>query len=319
MASGARELYEEFVAGSVKRIRQAALRNEPETHILDFKENRDKSGEPSGLLSDHGREILGKAISAFANTNGGLLVWGVESKNRRANVESPIPQIDHFVRDLQSATSASVYPIVIGVEHKAVHSEDGASGFALTYVPESLTKPHQCVANQSSMNYWMRSGDSIKPMPHAFVRALFSERAKPLLKLSMRCESCNGVGGPNSDTITRTFIGVIQLENAGELLAREIAIAVSGKDSRMKLHLVWGASQNVQIQSRSEDEASWQATLYSRQHALLYPGQLVNIGQVEVQFPESNVPRDLWVRYVVYADSFSVEGFLELPFDEVRL
>src|SRR5262245_36535479 len=86
---------------------------------------------------------LSATISAFANTDGGVLVWGIDARSTRqdpadvARAKRPFDDPAGFVGKLQSITSRVVSPVVAGVDHFVVSSAGAARGFAVTYVPQS--------------------------------------------------------------------------------------------------------------------------------------------------------------------------------------
>ena len=68
-------------------IQQTVERKAEEGLHLDFKQKTDNE---LPALSDDDRANLAKAISGFANTDGGLVIWGVKAKaNNKATRKSP--------------------------------------------------------------------------------------------------------------------------------------------------------------------------------------------------------------------------------------
>jgi predicted HTH transcriptional regulator len=52
----------------------------PEDLYVEFKR---KTNEQTPTPDDHDVANLGRAVSGFANTDGGLIIWGVEAKSPR--------------------------------------------------------------------------------------------------------------------------------------------------------------------------------------------------------------------------------------------
>ena len=319
MADAAQALYEQFIHGGEARVAAAIARNESETQHLDFKESRDGQGRPTSLLTDSGRENLGKAISAFGNTGGGVLVWGVRSKDRRANGDSPIPDVATFVQELNSATAGLVDPPVVGVDHQPIFKRDegGAetqAGYAVTYVPESAQKPHQCVAHDGVTNYYMRSGASVKPMPHAFVRALFAERARP--RLDLLSQLVELVTVRNADT---SYLGVnvrLALVNAGEVVARNVALAITTTPAAGLYAVAPMINPLGADVAHVGDGATEAARLFAlAQDQVLYPSLALHVLTVHAQMEPMQRAGGLTIRARLHCDGDSQARNLSFPLE----
>lgn len=245
--TGAQDIFEQLMAGGAESVKDAIKRNQWEGLYIDFKESKD-GGVPSERLTRHGREILGKSISAFANTSGGVLVWGIEAKNNKDVSDSPIPNVARFVQDLNSATASATDPHVEGVVSEPIFLEDQTTGYAVTYIPESKYKPHQCVTSDGVTNYWMRSGESVKPLPHPMVRALFAERESP--KLSVMTTRATKVVQASHHPQKAKFS--ILIKNEGNQLATNVAISLRSRDIYF-LQFVSDPPNILPIESHSEN------------------------------------------------------------------
>lgn len=160
VAESSESLFQQFIDGnraSLRRIRLVVSDNEPETTMLDFKRNADRGVEVS-RMTDDSKDHLSRCASAFANTEGGIIVWGVESKDYKANSLQPIPNIAQFAQELNTQTAATATSHVAGIRTIYVEDEAGTgAGFAVTYVPRSFVSPHQAT-REKVKNYWMRVG-----------------------------------------------------------------------------------------------------------------------------------------------------------------
>lgn len=144
---------------------------------LDFKQTRDESLAKAGT-----RKMLAKAISGFANSDGGLIVWGVGTETDRktgtdyASAEAPLSDAKSFCSRLHELTGEAVSPTVDGVDHRFLRS-----GFAVTLVPASDSGPH--MAKFGLDRYYKRSGSSVYRMEHFDVADMFGRRPSPDLSV----------------------------------------------------------------------------------------------------------------------------------------
>jgi hypothetical protein len=71
-----REIYERIVTQGKAAIEGFIADRRAEELFLDFKRSSNNGSEPR--LSDNDRKNLAKAISGFGNSEGGVIVWGVD-------------------------------------------------------------------------------------------------------------------------------------------------------------------------------------------------------------------------------------------------
>lgn len=122
-------------------------KGQTEGEYLDFKTGK---GEPQGH-----NEAWSKALSAFANTEGGVLVWGVDARKpktpdtmgrRLDKVEAMTPVDDPLkLRELlkDCLRDATIEP-VRGVEYLTVTaspSHGPGKGYLIYLIPEGANKP----------------------------------------------------------------------------------------------------------------------------------------------------------------------------------
>src|SRR5271170_2092374 len=89
---------------------------------------------------------LAKCLSGFANSGGGLIVWGVDARRNAQSVDcataaSEIAPIRLFLSRLNELTGNAVSPIVDSIRHKAIEVSPD-KGYAVTLVPEGDSGPH---------------------------------------------------------------------------------------------------------------------------------------------------------------------------------
>lgn len=174
------DLHTQFEALTVEQIETWISAGKEEHLTLEF-----KSVKSSSLRSTDDKRNLSRSISGFANSSGGLTVWGVltERSKEKPDVASESKHIDdlkEFLSRLNSLTGEAVQPTVDGIRHRALETSAN-SGYAVTLVPESDSGPH--MAKLGENRYFKRSGDSFYPMEHFDIQDMFGRRKRPSLTL----------------------------------------------------------------------------------------------------------------------------------------
>lgn len=160
-------------------VRAMIDRKEPEGLTLDYK-RFDPSGEPNKHDKDHVAEV----VSGFANSAGGILIWGVATESRPG--DSALPTSVVPIRDprraqarIRELASQLVQPPVSGVRVDAIDMGDGAVVKML--VPQSDDGPHRTAAKDGQ--YFRRAADRFDAMFHHEIAAAFARPRSPLLEI----------------------------------------------------------------------------------------------------------------------------------------
>lgn len=148
--------------------------------FLDFKRSSD-NGEGRGL-SQNDRNNFAKAISGFGNSEGGVVVWGIDCRTTPSGADVPIAKypisdVAKFVSHLEGALSGLTVPAHSGVRSIPI-AIDGSSGFVATLIPKSNRAPHQEI---NSKKYFIRAGSDFVPAPHSVLAGMFGQRPVPYI------------------------------------------------------------------------------------------------------------------------------------------
>jgi len=216
------ELERRFKELSRDDIDQFISEEKEENLHLDFK----TLGAPDLKFSDD-KKNLAKALSGFANSDGGLIVWGVDARKSEDGIDCatslrPIPKIKKLLSRLNNVTSDFVNPSVNGVQHKIVFEEEDGSGIAATLVPPSDMGPH--MAKASLDRYYKRSGDSFLKMEHFEIEDMFGRRPRPKITLMYKIAKYQQIH--RQDKIIHPLLIVVGIENTGRGMAIAPYLAV---------------------------------------------------------------------------------------------
>jgi hypothetical protein len=190
------------------------LRQQEDLH-LDFKRvNNDE------LKKHEDTRNLLRALSGFANSDGGLVIWGVDARKVNgvdcARELALVEDAARLVSRLQELTGQFVTPTVEGVRHRAIPWDDGTQGVVVTVVPASDGGPHMALGGDN--RYYCRSGGSFMKMEHFQVADMFGRRRRPCLELRGAVDT--GMRSSNGVQWNVEAVVTLSIENSGRGLAR---------------------------------------------------------------------------------------------------
>jgi hypothetical protein len=178
----AEDLFERIKTEGEGAIEYFIETQQSEELFLDFKRSADNG---SGIkLHNNDRQNLAKAISGFGNSEGGIIVWGIEcsrdpKKGDVACSKVLIQNPKRFLSWLEGAVSGCTIPPHSRVSHISIESSDeSCSGYVVTLIPKSYEAPHQCT---KPVQYYIRAGSDFLPAPHAILSGLFGKRPLPFI------------------------------------------------------------------------------------------------------------------------------------------
>jgi schlafen family protein len=147
--------------------------------FLDYK--RSSTPLPGSSLHEDDKKNFAKAISGFANSEGGVIVWGVDCRQTKdGDVPTkavPITQPIALKTLLDGALGALTLPSHSAVENiPLLHAADG-DGFVVTYIPVGMHVPYQALYPRA--DYYIRAGSNFLPTPHSVLAGMFGRTPQP--------------------------------------------------------------------------------------------------------------------------------------------
>lgn len=179
-----------------------------ETDVLEF-----KSGDVE-------IEDLYKEITAFLNTEGGLIVVGAPKENKRnkGKIKITMCQGDLTYSKFRSKDwlyqkiMSNITPSPTGIKIFEHIDENGA--IFVIDIPQSTTPPHQSSSNGC---YYIRLEREAKAAPHGIVQALFQKRRLPKLHAGLKVTT----DSYGSDNV------IVSLYNQSNIPAEKVTIMVN--------------------------------------------------------------------------------------------
>lgn len=196
-------------------LRGLITENTKENLHLEFKGKKDRS-KPD--LDESDAWQFSRALSGFANSAGGVLLWGIETgKGEQAKKLKPISGVAEFEARLKKSLLNSTQPIVEGVQINVIPASDDASaGYVACFIPESNRTPHRAML--ADREYYKRSTEGFYRLEHFDLEDMFGRRPTPRLavRISLHRRGSSGGGGR---TEYKGHV-VIAIENTGRGSAR---------------------------------------------------------------------------------------------------
>ena len=149
--------------------------------FLDFKRSADKGSKKR--LHQNDRQNMAKAISGFGNSEGGIIIWGIDCPNQPEMGDVPsdsdeflIHNPKRFLSWLEGVVSGCTVPPHSDVRHHAIVTSSKDKGYVVTYIAKSHLAPHQCL---KPLQYYIRAGSDFVPTPHAVLAGMFGRQPQP--------------------------------------------------------------------------------------------------------------------------------------------
>jgi hypothetical protein len=170
------------------------------------------------------RAHLGTAVSGFANTAGGIVIYGAgTTKHQHTGLDvitqiEPIGQCRRFQQAVAAAIPSLTTPPILGVQTKVItlNPRDNR-GVLIVHVPHSSGDPVLC--NLDNVFYF-RTGDEFRPAPFEIVKRLFAATDSPDVYPVFR-ESLVKLQPDGTWSIPLT------IENRSSAVARDVTITVT--------------------------------------------------------------------------------------------
>jgi hypothetical protein len=246
------------------------------------------------------RKNLAKCISGFANSDGGLVIWGVEARKNAQGIDcatapAEISPLKLFLTKLNEYTGQASSPIVDGVQHRPIE-KSADRGYAVTLVPQSISVPH--MAKLGEDRYYKRAGDSFYRTEHFDLEDMFGRRQKPDLNLiACPMESL----GDERERVAFNF------HNTGRGLAKHLGFL-----ARFENALVANVS-GPKMKDVTSLNGGRPMVSYADNHSVVHPTGLgMNVGWAA--FRLSDMDKPIIVHVTWYCENMiSREATFELP------
>lgn len=222
----AEDLLEELRTGGYARVLQFISDQQPEGLHLDFKKKQ--SANKAQLEADDLKNYA-KALSGFANSDGGVIVWGVVDQPQSPedpDVAIGVSQITNhvaFATNLNSVASQLVSRAVEGVVNLPIADpSDSTKGVVASLIPASDFAPHR--AEGKEKHYFKRNVSSFYRMEHFELEDMFGRRRRPSLDIAWQASGRFTQAGE-----AYRIQVLLDVTNVGKHPAQNVAVQMEGR------------------------------------------------------------------------------------------
>ena len=146
----------------------------PESIQLDYKEARAIS------RNDRSKQEISKDVSAFANSDGGIIIYGMTEKNQIPEDLSFIDGNDFSIEWLENVIDSNIFPKIKNLTIHPIRVDDKIEQtIYIVEIPQSSDSPH--IANDK--RFYRRFNSKSVPMEEYEIRNLYFKTVKAKLEL----------------------------------------------------------------------------------------------------------------------------------------
>lgn len=188
----------------------------------------DVPGRKPAIVERHDGDLKkywSENLSAFANTGDGILIWGIDAPNEKADKLSLPANAGSLASRLRDLLNNATDPLVPGVEIRIATKQKSASGFVVCLIPQSHYAPHN--AKWAPGGYYMRGQSSNIQMRPEMLRRMFFPHTSPRLVPMVQLTAQDGL-----DAAIHVQLRV-DLRNDGLASARDAFVAVKVTGDRV--------------------------------------------------------------------------------------
>ena len=235
--SRAEDIFQKLIYFGEEAIDDFIINSQTEELFLDFKQAV-STGKNFTTLHKDDRKNLAKAKSSFGNSEGGVIVWGVECSRdveigdvARAKVK--VKNVYRFLSWLENAISGCTIPSHNKVRNHIISVDENGDGFIATYIPKSDIAP---LMTTTGNTIYIRSGSNNVPAPYSVIAGMFGRRPQPNVELIFADKSLevlenadedmlypNSIDNPPERYVKISF--ALQCNNESNVIAREMYLS----------------------------------------------------------------------------------------------
>lgn len=296
-------LYDYFNSIDLTEIERYILDKQEENISLEFK----TVNHPNYNLDNRefDKKNYSEGLSGFANSNGGIIIWGVKAKENHqkqdvAYEKRPITELTKFLNILNRLEGQAVIPLITGIEHVKIEVSDDL-GYIKSFIPASNSAPH--MALYAGKHYYKRSGDSFYQCEHYDVIDMFSRKKSPSLSLIAKVHKRTML-----HQVQYRYEIIISIANTGGKIAKFPYLAINCNTAYNVHDFGLDGNRNTGLQ-KVANNAIYRYNYSGGNNTVIYPETILNVDKFVCEVLISDAPEDLKIQYILSAEDMeSIKG-----------
>ncbi len=325
--SRAEDIFQKLIYFGEEAIDDYIVNSQTEELFLDFK-RADSTGKNGLALHKDDRRNLAKAISGFGNSEGGVLIWGVECSRSSdvgdvAQAKIKVQNVHRFLSWLENAISGCTIPSHNRVRNHIVSVDDNGDGFVATYIPKSDIAPLMTTIGNT---FYIRSGSNNVPAPYSVLAGMFGRRPQAEVDLMITDKKLSVLENSEADILYPSSIDSppdrylkinfsIRGHNQSNVIARELYLSCTVTTDGGEYNKVRFLNYN---QMDSIPGLEGQLNLITRPELRVPPRSIIRFTNVEVIL-SPYIESDFLLDGVIGADGTAPRNFrIYIPKNRLR-
>ena len=315
--SRAEDIFQKLVYFGEDALDEFIRERQTEELFMDFKQ-ANSTGKHGWSLSPDDRRNLAKCISGFGNSEGGVIVWGVDCSRDMdvgdvAKAKIKVQNVHRFMSWVESAISGCTIPSHNKVRNHIISVDENGDGYLATYIPRSEIAPLMTTIGN---NIYIRSGSNNVPAPYAVIAGMFGRRPQPNVALSFENKKLEVLENDDEDilyprtidTPPQKYVKIsfdVQCVNDSNVIARELYLTCTTENTGGEYNRVRFGEYNMMANFTGLEG---HINLITKPEMRLPPRGILKFTRMEIVLSEY-IDDDLLINGVIGADSAMPRSF----------
>lgn len=245
-----------------------------ESTYVDF-----KAGAALSKIDSKKKEIS-KDVSAFANSAGGIIIYGLNEKNHKADSISFIDGNEFSKEWLEQIISSTIQRNIQGLKIFPIRNNGNVNeSIYVVQIPESIDAPHMC----KDQRYYRRYDFQSVAMEEYEVRNLYGKKSKSKLAFASIGVSCE----IEHDYINFQFR--IDILNQGDIEERNYKVNTYFEQYVPTGYIINWSQHDLNKNYSATALAVNRLKVSNNGVSIIYPDEAINISSFNFKVPKSEI------------------------------
>jgi hypothetical protein len=326
--SRAEDIFQKLIYFGEDAIDEFIMSRQSEELFLDFKRGVSNGKIGGGYVSLHrdDRKNLAKCISGFGNSEGGVIVWGVDCARDNeigdvAQAKFKVENVHRFLSWLENSISGCTLPSHNKVRNHIISIDENGNGYIATLIPKSELAPLMTTSNSK---FYVRSGSNNVPAPMSVIAGMFGKKPQPNMELVIANKNFKVIDNTDKDGkiivdyLPKKYSKIsfsLRGQNSSNVIARELYMTcnnnkLGGPENKVKFNNYKAMENIIGVEGH--------LNLISKQDLRLPPRGLINFVNIDIVLYDK-IEDDLLFEGVIGAENSLPKDFrLYIPKNQLR-